>query len=35
MVLVIARGEAGLLEWRPNSRATLSKDAQMRVGKLL
>jgi hypothetical protein len=33
MVLVIARREAGPCECRLNSRATLSDDAQMIVGK--
>jgi hypothetical protein len=35
MVLVIARWEAGLYEWRLNSRATFSKAVQMRVEKQL
>ncbi len=39
MVLVMARQEAGLCEWRQNSRAMFSslrqKDTQTRVGKQL
>jgi hypothetical protein len=35
MVLMISRREAGQCEQRPNSRATISEDAQMRVGKQL
>jgi hypothetical protein len=35
MVLVMARWEAGQCAWRPNSRATFSDDAHMRVGKQL
>jgi hypothetical protein len=35
MNLMMARREAGPCEWRPNSRATSSEDAQMRVGKQL
>ncbi len=35
MLLVIARLEAGPCELRQNSRATFSKEAQMRVGKQL
>ncbi len=31
MVLMTARWEAGLCEWRPNSRATSFEEAQMRV----
>ncbi len=35
IVLMMARWEAGPCEWRPNSRATFSHDAPMRVGKQL
>jgi hypothetical protein len=35
MVLVIARQKNGPCEQKPNSRATFSEDAQMRVGKQL
>jgi hypothetical protein len=35
MVLMISRREAGQCEQRLNSRATISEDAQMRVGKQL
>jgi hypothetical protein len=35
MILVIARWEAGTCKRRPNSRATFSEDADMRVGKQL
>jgi hypothetical protein len=35
MVLMIARQEACPCEQRPNSRATVSEEAQIRVGKQL
>jgi hypothetical protein len=35
MVLMIARQEAGLCEWRLNSRATFFEDGQMSVEKQL